>query len=315
MPKRIVVPFRVKRTASPSLFCLSRKRLLENVRKLKNPKEFTFVVLGDSWAGDGHTSNDIFSLSVEAIRNMKKKPLFAIHTGDAVFTGTDQEFKTGGVYSGVPVQSFLQILQDKDKGIPDIPFFVVPGNHERTGINGPLAKFRQFIGPTRFSINIPKIKTTIIGLNNIQQFGRDKNNRIIYGFPPTELSFLKRSLTSAQNNTMVAMHVPPRVGKWANPNYFRDTSSTFGNQNGGQLTQFLKIIRGKVPHVFVGHVHAFDTLAFQGTRYVLTGGAGASLVKAGFLKGTRTPIFHIVEFTVRNGTVVRRRVIPVGFEA
>ncbi|NMO94297.1 hypothetical protein [Paenibacillus lemnae] len=62
----------------------------------------------------------------------------------------------------------------------------------------------------------------------------------------------------------------------------------------------------------MGHVHALDQLTFQGTRYQLSGGAGAALVKKGFLKGAPTPIFHIIEFTVKNGVIVKRRVIPVG---
>ncbi|GEM_PF-2309906 len=301
--------------AEASLFRTSIKRLLRNVRTLKNPNEYTFVFMGDSWAGDGQTSNTIFGLALSAVRSLKRKPLFILHSGDSVFTGTVKEFKTGGTYTDkLPVKSLLQLIQDRKKGVPDIPFFVVPGNHDQNGINGPLTNFRTYVGPTRFGFNLPQIKTTIIGLNNIRQLGSDKNNQPIYGFPPTELSFLRRKLKVAQKNTLVLMHVPPRIGKWSNPNYFKDPESTFGNQN-GQLTRFLSTIRGKVSHTLVGHVHAFDKLTYQGTRYVLSGGAGAPLVKQGFLKGTRTPIFHIVEFTVRNGIIVKRRVIPIGFTA
>lgn len=313
MRRKIVSSSKAKRVAAPSLFLSSKRRLWANVKKLKKPSEFTFISMGDSWAGNGQTSNDIFGLAIQAIRNLKKKPLFILHSGDAVFTGTDQEFKTGGVYSGVPVRSFLQIIQDKDRGVPTIPFFVVPGNHDQTGINGPLTKFRKYIGLTFFGFHIPRIKTSIIGLNNIKKLGTS-NGRDIYGFPPWELKRLKGKLRNAQKNTLLNMHVPPRIGKWANPRYFQDSSSTFGNKN-GQLTKFLRIIQGKVSTALVGHVHAFDELKFRGTQYVLSGGAGAPLVKQGFLKGTRTPIFHIVEFTVRNGIVVRRRVIPVGFTA
>ncbi|WP_307393155.1 metallophosphoesterase family protein [Bacillus horti] len=298
-----------------SLFRTSRRRLQRNVQKLKNPNEFSFIFLGDSWAGDGQTSNTIFGLALSAIRSLKRKPLFILHSGDSVFTGTAEEFKTGGTYTdNLPVKSLLQLIQDPTNGVPNIPFFIVPGNHDRTGINGPLTNFRTFIGPTRFSINLPRIKTTIIGLNNVKQLGLDANNQPIYGFSPSELTYLKSKLKKAKKNTLLLMHVPPRIGKWANPNYFKDPESTFGNEN-GQLTRFLRIIRGKVRHVLVGHVHAFDKLTFQGTRYVISGGAGAPLVKEGFLKGTRTPIFHIIEYTVRNGVVVKRRVIPIGYTA
>lgn len=298
-----------------SLFRTSVTQLRVRVQKLKNPNEYTFVFMGDSWTGDGQTSNIIFGLALSAIRNLRRKPLFTLHSGDAVFTGTEKEFSTGGVYTdNLPVKSFLQLVKDPENGIPNIPLFVTPGNHDRDSLNGPLNNFRKFIGPTHFRLNIPKIKTTIIALNNTEVLGRDQNNRIIYGFPPGELDFLQRALVNAQENTIVFMHVPPRIGKWANPEYFEDPSSTFGNAN-GQLTRFLNLIRGKVNLVLVGHVHALDTLKFQGTRFVLSGGAGAALVKAGFLKGAPTPIFHIMEFTVRNGKIVKLRIIPIGFTA
>ncbi|REE91590.1 3',5'-cyclic AMP phosphodiesterase CpdA [Paenibacillus taihuensis] len=300
--------------ATPSkhstLFRTSKAQLLASVKKLKS-NEYTFIGMGDGWAGNGQASNAIFGSVLSAIRNLKKKPLFILHNGDAVFTGSDQEFKTGGTYSGVPVKSLLQLIKDPNKGVPDIPFFIVPGNHEHTGINGPLTNFRKYIGPAHFGINLPKIKTTIIGLNNSQQIGTDSNGQTIYGFAPGELAFLRNHLKKAQKNTLLTMHVAPRIGKWANPRYFQDPTSTFGNAR-GQLTRFLSTVRGKVPQVLMGHVHALDQLTFQGTKYTISGGAGAPLVKKGFLKGAPTPIFHMIEFTVKCGVIVKRRVIPVG---
>ncbi|WP_339308135.1 metallophosphoesterase [Paenibacillus sp. FSL R5-0519] len=302
----------VKRTTTSqrTLFQTSKARLLAKVKKLKD-NEYTFIGMGDGWAGNGQSSNAIFTSALSTISKLKRKPLFILHNGDAVFTGTDQEFKTGGTYSGVPVKSLLQMIQDPNRGVPDIPFFIVPGNHEHTGINGPLTNFRKYIGPTHFGIHLPKIKTTIIGLNNSQELNSNGSGQSVYGFAPGELAFLREQLKKAQKNTVVTMHVPPRIGKWANPRYFQDPTSTFGNTR-GQLTRFLSSVRGKVSQVLVGHVHALDQLSYQGTRYQLSGGAGAPLVKKGFLKGAPTPIFHFIEFTVRNGVIVKRRVIPVG---
>ncbi|WP_438433694.1 metallophosphoesterase family protein [Gorillibacterium sp. sgz500922] len=295
---------------NPTLFETSKARLLAKVRKLKT-NEYTFIGMGDSWAGDGQSSNAIFASAMSTIRALKQEPLFILHNGDAVFTGSEQEFKTGGTYSGVPVKSLLQLIQDPQKGVPDIPFFIVPGNHEHAGINGPLTNFRKFIGPTHFGIHLPKIKTTLIGLDNSQQLRLKENGQSVYGFAPGELTFLANQLKKAQKNTVVTMHVPPRIGKWANPNYFQDETSTFGNTR-GQLSRFLSTVRGKVPQVLVGHVHALDHVCDQGTRYTLSGGTGAPLVKRGFLKGAPVPIFHIIEFTVKNGVIVKRRVIPIG---
>ncbi|NMO94296.1 metallophosphoesterase family protein [Paenibacillus lemnae] len=227
-----------------TLFQTSKDRLLRNVGRLKS-NEFTFIGMGDSWAGNGQSSNAIFTAALSAVRNLKKKPLFILHNGDAVFTGTVQEFKTGGTYSGVPVKSLLQMIQDRNKGVPDIPFFIVPGNHEHTGINGPLTNFRTYIGPTHFAIHLPKIKTSIIGLDNSQVIGSNGSGQSIYGFAPGELTFLENELKQAQKNTVLTMHVPPRIGKWGDPRYFKDPTSTFGNAR-GQLTRFLSAVRGKV---------------------------------------------------------------------
>ncbi|MCY9661974.1 hypothetical protein P5G65_07115 [Paenibacillus chondroitinus] len=85
-----------KKTTTASLFRTSRKILQNNLLKLRNTNEFTFVFMGDGWAGDGQTSNTIFGLALSAVRSLKR---------------TAKEFKTGGTYTDkVPVKSLLQLI-------------------------------------------------------------------------------------------------------------------------------------------------------------------------------------------------------------
>lgn len=307
------------------LFEDSKALLFEKVRAIKNPSEFSFVVMGDSWAGDGETSNAILT---EAFREARKHhPLFVLHTGDAVFSGTKEQFRTGRDYfTASPVEpkhhvkSFLDLVDQyllkpnpAKLGNEKIPIFVVPGNHEQNGFNGPLNNFVQLIGPTNFMINVPKLKFSLIGVKNFFRTGTGANTTTKYGFTQGELNLLRRFLSNRQKYTFLGMHAPPHAGKWANPNYFTEDESTFRFG----LRSFLNTIRGKVSKVFVGHVHAYDRETFQGIEYILSGGAGAPLVKLGFLSSkskVAKEAFHIVLITVKNGKITQR-FIPIGWTA
>jgi len=72
---------------------------------------YTFVVMGDSRDND-----EVFVKCL--LTAASYHPLFILHTGDAVSTGSEERFL-----------NFLALLQ---KTIPDIPVFVAAGNHELT---------------------------------------------------------------------------------------------------------------------------------------------------------------------------------------
>jgi predicted phosphodiesterase len=74
------------------------------------PADFTFVVLGDSRGNDA-----IFKKTLAL--SWSYNPLFILHGGDYSDNGSDRE-----------TDHFLAMVQE---GIPDLPLFVVFGNHEK----------------------------------------------------------------------------------------------------------------------------------------------------------------------------------------
>ncbi|WP_318504006.1 hypothetical protein [Bacillus sp. T3] len=58
-----------------------------------NPNNFRIVFMGDSWTGDGHSSNDMFEEALKVAKGLD--PLAIFHGGDAVWTGSQQQFQTG----------------------------------------------------------------------------------------------------------------------------------------------------------------------------------------------------------------------------
>ena len=304
------------------LYEVSKALLFEKAIDIENPSAFTFVYMGDSWAGDGETSNAI--LTEAFLEARKHKPLFILHGGDAVFSGTVEQFETGRDYQTATgtkhVKSFRNLVDqylfnpDPVKvGTDKIPIFVVPGNHEQNGLNGPLDHFEELIGPKNFMINIPRLKLSIIGVKNLFRKQReDGTYETKYGFTKKELKKLKEYLSQRQKYTFLSMHVPPHAGKWANPDYFRDADATFTIR----LKGFLNTIKGKVSKVLVGHVHAYDQAIIEDTEYILSGGAGAPLIRPGFLSSKSKVAkeeFHIVVIKVKNGKI-SKRVIPIGWK-
>src|SRR5689334_23988592 len=78
--------------------------------KQADPADYTFVVLGDSRGNER-----VFRKSLALAASFK--PLFVLHGGDISDNGTRPE-----------LDRFLAIVREQ---LPDIPLFVVVGNHER----------------------------------------------------------------------------------------------------------------------------------------------------------------------------------------
>lgn len=263
------------------------KRKLPSV----NPNNFRIVFMGDSWTGDGHSSNDMFEEALKVARDLD--PLAIFHGGDAVWTGSQQQFQTGTDLFYGHLRSFReQITRVFGNNIP--PFFVTPGNHDSSSPNSPAFEaFTTYIGPLRFSIHIPKLSMKFIGLMTNFEFISSLGHKIYY-LDNTNLEFLRNNLGgTVEQNTFVGMHVPPDAGKWTK---FQDPESTFDIG----LKQFLEFIHKKVAKVLVSHVHMYDIEVIQGIEYILSGGAGAPLVTG--------QTNHIVVIEVKNGVMSHRKV-------
>ena len=115
---------------NPQRFMSSLWQNLES-RLAESPEEpYTFVVMGDSRDND-----DVFIKCL--LTAARYHPLFILHTGDAVSTGSEKQFL-----------HFRALLR---KTLPDMPVFVAAGNHELTNRDkSEMGKvlFKQLIGPS-----------------------------------------------------------------------------------------------------------------------------------------------------------------------
>jgi 3',5'-cyclic AMP phosphodiesterase CpdA len=218
-------------------------------------KDFSFVVLGDSRDND---SVFIKLLLLAAVQ----RPLFILHTGDISNRSTVRE-----------LDHFLEMVHQT---VPAIPFFVVPGNHE-TDYNTKV--FKQKIGPLDYVLDIPRLESRIIVLDNSG-----------YALEPPQLSYVRDQLHNRRTFNIVSMHIPPKTDRWRWHAF---------SKGAAQLIQILS--DNKVSLAFFGHIHQFDQDIINGIPYIITGGAGAPL-NWFFFPGK--PVYHIIVVKIKNGSIV-----------
>ena len=181
--------------------------------------------------GDSRDNDTIYkkALAIAATFN----PLFILHTGDVANKGTQKE-----------LNHFREMVHT---AVPDIPFFVVAGGKNI---------FKKIIGPLDYILDSAKLNIRIIVLDNAD-----------YTLKPLQLDYLRQQLNSKRALNFVAIHIPPKTGRWT-WHSFKEGSAEF--------TQILS--DKKVPLAFCGHIHQFDEDEIKGVKYIVTGGAGASLI-------------------------------------
>lgn len=239
----ILLPFvflsltRPSEAYSSTLYEQSLRMLEKNLQEAL-PDDFTFIVLGDSRDND-----EVFKkiLSYAALF----KPLFILHGGDTVNTGSEKRFS-----------HFLDIIEH---AIPDVPIFVVMGNHDLTyNIKNDEGEkiFREKIAPLNYVLNMKKIDMKIIALDNS-----------LYELTTAQLNYLEEQLTTKKKNKFVFMHVPPQTQKWQHSRCF--------SKGAERLMQIMG--EKKVTAAFFSHLHLYAEDEIQGVKYFITGGAGAPL--------------------------------------
>jgi predicted phosphodiesterase len=242
-------------TQASSLYDRSLEKFRTGIARV-SPTDYTFVVLGDSRDNDS-----IFKKALVLAKAYN--PLFILHGGDYSDKGSDQE-----------TDHFLALLNGN---VPDVPIFVVMGNHENRKV------FAEKIGPFNFSLDSARLNLSVIAIDNSS-----------YALKPPELLYLTNKLAAKRENTFVAMHVPPETPRW-NWHTFSNGASELENalsQNGVKV-------------VFYFHVHLYDRDEIKGVPSIITAGAGAPLIKFGF---PGEPIYHITVVRVKNGTVTTEMV-------
>jgi Icc-related predicted phosphoesterase len=195
-------------------------------------------------------------------------PLFILHTGDFVSKG----------------QAFEYEIYTREIAPLDIPILHVPGNHDvRYGSES----YRKYIGDLDWFLDLGGVR--IIGLDNAT--GR---------FTEETVAFVRKHLTN-QKICLVAFHTPPAIGRWT-------VHAMIDDPKGGHGGEVMNLIKeAKVPMVFLGHIHLYDEMDINGSRYIISAGGGARLYsKYNFGK----PEFGFVLVQVRP-TGITHRWVPI----
>ncbi len=225
---------------------------IENV----SPDDFTFLVLGDSRGNDG-----IFKKALTLAKTYN--PLFILHGGDYSDKGSNKE-----------TDHFLSLV---NSGVPDVPLFVVVGNHENRKV------FAEKIGPFNFSLDSARLKLRVIAVDNAND-----------ALKIPELHYLRNQLATKRESTFVTMHIPPKTKRW-NWHTFSDGATELENV----------LAENRIKVAFYFHIHLYDQDEIKGVPSIITAGAGAPLVSFGF---SGEPVCHIVLVRVKNGTVTTEMV-------
>ncbi len=218
---------------------------------LEAQDSFSFVVLGDS-----QRRHRIFrEVLTEALQH---DPDFIIHTGDLT---------TGGKY--YQFMELTDFLEDYD-----IPIVFAVGNHDIA--HKGTQCFTQIFGPMDFYFDVGTHRFIFIN-NNANEPLDDvphlPDNYSGYEFQPgidTAILGIVEELIDSAENTFIIMHQPPPV----EPFLFRSFS-----KNADAFLSLMDAHNDKIQRVFCGHIHGYGEARYNGIDFVVTGGAGADLVK------------------------------------
>ena len=165
-------------------------------------------------------------------------PLFILNTGDFVREGQAFEY-----------ENYIKQIASVD-----IPILHLPGNHDvRYGSE----TYRKYVGDLNWVFDLGDFR--IIGLDNAT--GK---------FTEETVAFARKNLTS-QKICLVAFHIPPAIGRWT-------VHAMIDDQKGGLGGEVMNLIKeAKVPMVLMGHIHLYDEMDMDGTKYIISAGGGAKL--------------------------------------
>jgi 3',5'-cyclic AMP phosphodiesterase CpdA len=212
---------------------------------------FSFIVIGDNRGGDKVFLRLIAQVNEYVAQHQgAERPLFALHTGDAVPSGKRVEW-----------EHYARM-----RAALDIPMVQVRGNHEIKTAEGP-KNYVGLVGPLNWVFDFSGCR--FIGLDNATM-----------RFSEASVEFLRRQLGAGQaGHVFVAFHEPPNTGRWAVHSMVSDGAGG----RGGEVLAALK--QGGVSAAFLGHIHLYDELELGGVQYIISGGGGAPLyTKYGFGK-------------------------------
>jgi energy-coupling factor transporter ATP-binding protein EcfA2/predicted phosphodiesterase len=184
------------------------------------------------------------------------RPQFIFHCGDLTASGQESQYQD--------IKAVLNQAQ--------VPVYTTIGNHDLKGGGG--ARYIQFFGSSTYSFNCGPAHITVFNTSS-----GDVTEH--------EFTWLEQDLSSSDSEyKFVFTHIPPfNLISGMDHSLINSTTST------RLITLFEE---QHVDVVFAGHIHLFNDSIINGVRYIVTGGAGASL----YADENHGGIYHFVNVTV-----------------
>lgn len=199
-------------------------------------------------------------LEIAEIANLEG-PDFVIHCGDLTPFGQPSQY--AGVVAALDFFS--------------VPVYTTVGNHDIR--NGGGARYIEEFGPPTYSFDLGPAHFTVFNSS-----GSDVSE--------SEMVWLEQDLQQSDSEfKFVFTHIPPfdpRTGQ----------EHAMVNETTAERLMDLFEAHG-VNTVFAGHIHMFNETVMNGVRYVVTGGAGASL----YASEEEGGIYHFVKVTLSDDMV------------
>ncbi len=248
--------------SSPASATGENEKVVAGLKQKPPVREWSFAVLGDN----RYSCQTCDWAYERVISSMGREPFdFAINTGDFVNTGTEGEY-----------QGYLERI--RKLGFPTINIL---GNHDlppddisNTGL------FEKYFGQPYFYFDYQNARFIILN-NSAHEFGEGQR------------AWLDKTLAEAKGRLkFVFMHIPT-----FNPS----RRSSYLIKWDDDYKPFEEIIqRHKVDILFTGHLHLLHDSIYQGTRTIITGGAGAPLYETPEEGG----VYHWVKVLVKGKSVM-----------
>ncbi|MHA3963747.1 MAG: metallophosphoesterase [Candidatus Thorarchaeota archaeon SMTZ1-45] len=190
------------------------------------------------------------------------RPDFVIHCGDLTPFGQEEQYSA--------VSKALNAIE--------VPVHITPGNHDIRLGGG--SRYVAYFGHARYSYDFGQAHFTF--------FNTSAND-----VTEEEFRWLKNDLSQAQAEwKFVFTHIPPfdpRVGH---------EHSLMNETTSSRLMALFS--EYDVNTVFTGHIHMYNVSIRNAVRYVITGGAGASL----YANASNGGIHHFVNVTLSNSNLI-----------
>ncbi|MDR2072418.1 MAG: metallophosphoesterase [Spirochaetaceae bacterium] len=160
---------------------------------------------------------------------------------------------------------FYRNMTDLVNTVADRPVFMVCGNHDTD-------YYDSYFGRKDYAL--ADRRTLIVVLDNSKRLIADQS-----------LELLSQALEHHRRpNVILAMHIPP-------PN--RVSSNAIPAEEWAKISALFAPCRDQLKYIICGHLHSYFEDTLEGTRLIVSGGAGARIEEE---PGIQAPYNHVVDF-------------------